>query len=646
MKRWLRLAVRAALLVTVLLVLAAAVACLVPVRVTVAAIEPRPDTRYWQMSGGYRIAYTRLAPAAGVPVRMPVVFLHGGPGGYVHSSVIRALQPLADAGHPVYLYDQHGSGLSDRLERPKASSFPDQVDDLQEIVSRHLGAARVALIGHSHGARVATYFAAAHPERVEALVLSSPGNLEPAEYDEAGRPRVEAAFPVPAALDFRPPDADQYRRDTALSAMPLKLVLAQAVAMAFDIKLVADAEADAALNTLAAGFTRNMVCNPARVQPEEGGAGFYVRTGANWFGGVQDPRPRMRRVRAPVLVLQGQCDFVPYAEAYEYVSLFPNARYQFVEGAGHLLWWEQPAAYAGAIAGFLAEQPPYSAWPPNAGLRQQPLWPAGAPDMPPGPRRPETVFRVAKVPGREYTGIADVSEPTLTVYPARGQANGAAIVVFPGGGFNLLAIDIEGTEACEWITSRGMACALLKYRVPGSNHHWDRACRCHVTPPVPLALQDAQRAIRLLRAQAGALGIDPARIGVMGFSAGGYLAAQTSALLEPAYAPVDAVDRVPSRPDFAIALYPGHLCREGGVLDPGLPIGPHIPPTFLLHAQDDPVDDPCNSTLYARALEAAGVPVELHLPATGGHAFGLRPAGEPVADWPARVERWLAAGRK
>lgn len=124
MKRWLRLAARAALLAAALLVLAAAVACLVPVRVTVAAIEPRPDTRYWQMSGGYRIAYTRLAPAAGVPGRAPVVFLHGGPGGYVHSSAIRALQPLADAGHPVYLYDQHGSGLSDRLERPKASSFP------------------------------------------------------------------------------------------------------------------------------------------------------------------------------------------------------------------------------------------------------------------------------------------------------------------------------------------------------------------------------------------------------------------------------------------------------------------------------------------------------------------------------------------
>lgn len=641
MRRGWRRGLRLAGIALGLLVLAVGVAWLWPVPVTVAPIQPRADTRYWTMDGGYRIAYTRLAPAPGVPERVPVLFLHGGPGGYVHSSVIRALQPLADAGHPVYLYDQHGSGLSDRLARPKASGFRDQVTDLHEIVARRIGAARVALIGHSHGARIAAYYAAAHPERLSAIVFSSPGNLEPAEYDGQGRPVVESAYPVPASLPFTPPPAEQYQRDTALSAMPPKVILAQAFAMAFDAKFIPDAEADAALNTLAAGFTRNMVCDPAKVRPEEGGAGFYVRTGANWFADVEDPRPKMREFRAPVLVLQGQCDFVPYAEAYEYAALFPKARYRFLAGAGHLAWWEQPAAYAQAIVDFLAEATEPVAWSPPGGRAQQPLWPKGAPDQAPGPQRPETVFRVAKVPGREYTAIADVSEPTITVFPARGDANGAAIVVFPGGGFNLLAIDIEGTEICDWITARGMACVLLKYRVPGGNHHWDRDCRCHVTPPVPLALQDAQRAIRLVRAQAGPLGIDPARIGVIGFSAGGYLVAQASTMLAPAYAPVDEIDAVSSRPDFAIALYPGHLCREGGVLDPGLPVGPQAPPTFLLHALDDPVDDPCHSRLYAAALEAAGVPVELHLLPAGGHAFGLRTTGLAVSGWPALVERWL-----
>jgi len=354
-RRWWGRLLRFAGIAAGLLALAVGVAWLWPVPVTVAPIQPRPDTRYWTMDGGYRIAYTRLAPAPGVPERVPVLFLHGGPGGYVHSSVIRALQPLAEAGHPVYLYDQHGSGLSDRLPRPKASGFLDQVADLHEIVARRIGAPRVALIGHSHGARIAAHFAAAHPERLEAMVLSSPGNLEPAGYDEDGRPVVEAAYPVPASLRFTPPPDDQYQRDTALSAMPPKMILAQAFAMAFDAKLVPDAEADAALNTLAAGFTRNMVCDPAKVQPEEGGAGFYVRTGANWFADVGDPRPKMRQVEAPVLVLQGQCDFVPYAEAYEYVALFPHARYRFLPGAGHLAWWEQPGAYARAIVDFLAD---------------------------------------------------------------------------------------------------------------------------------------------------------------------------------------------------------------------------------------------------------------------------------------------------
>lgn len=639
--RWLRRLYRAGAVVLGLLGLAVIIAFLLPVSVTVTPLQPRADTRYWHMEGGYRIAYTLLTPPLGVAERVPVIFLHGGPGGYVHSSIIRALQPLADAGHRVYLYDQHGSGLSDRLDRPKGSRFNDQVDDLEEIVTQQLGASHVALIGHSHGARIAVHFAATHPAQVEALVLSSPGNLEPSLNDPNGHATVEATYPVPTALHFQPPEDEQYRQDTALSAMPLKVILAQAAAMAFDLKLLPDAEVDAALNTLAAGFTRNMVCDPANVQAEEGGAGFYVRTGANWFADVEDPRPRMRQFTSPVLVLQGQCDFVPYAEAYEYAALFPKARYRFIERAGHLIWWEQASSYAAAIVEFLATPEPEMGWTPPAGKRQQLLWPEGAPDMPAGPPREESVFQVNKVPGREYTGIAEVSAPTITVFPAQGEPKGVAIIVFPGGGFRILAIDIEGTEICDWISSRGIACVLLKYRVPGSNHHWDSDCRCHITPPVPLALRDAQRAIRMVRAQAESLGVAPDRIGVIGFSAGGYLVAQVSTVRESAYLPKDRIDQESNRPDFAIAMYPGHLCRAGGVLDPSLPVGPHVPPTFLLQAWDDPVDDICNSTLYARALDAAGVSAEVHLFASGGHAFGLRPTGQPISDWPKLVERWL-----
>jgi acetyl esterase/lipase len=243
--------------------------------------------------------------------------------------------------------------------------------------------------------------------------------------------------------------------------------------------------------------------------------------------------------------------------------------------------------------------------------------------------------------GRPVTGIYDVSVPTLTVFPARSKPNGSAVVVFPGGGFQQLAIDLEGSEACDWLTARGFVCVLVKYRVPNSNHHYDAACNCGVTPKHLLALQDAQRAIRLVRGRAATLHVAADRIGVLGFSAGGYLVAQTSNITAPGYKPVDSFDRFSSRPNFAIALYPGHLCRDGKSLEPGIKVTKGTPPTFLVQAWDDPTDPICNSTQYARALAEAGVPSEVHLFAAGGHAFGLRPTGKSVDQWLTLLDAWL-----
>jgi acetyl esterase/lipase len=282
-----------------------------------------------------------------------------------------------------------------------------------------------------------------------------------------------------------------------------------------------------------------------------------------------------------------------------------------------------------------------SSWEPPSGLKQIPIWPNGAPDMAKGSTPAETAFDVKKTPDRHYTGIANVSTPSMTVFPPKGVNTGAAMVVFPGGGFQILAIDLEGTEICDWITAEGMTCVLLKYRVPKSNHYWDKDCKCHVTPETPFSLQDAQRTIRLVRSKAKDLNIDANRVGVIGFSAGGYLVAQTSNIFEPTYHAVDAVDRLSSRPDFAIALYPGHLCRSGATFDPSIHVTKQTPPTFLLQAWDDPIDKVCNSTLYARALNEAGVPAEVHLFAKGGHAFGLRRNAHPIASWPSLVENWL-----
>jgi acetyl esterase/lipase len=283
-------------------------------------------------------------------------------------------------------------------------------------------------------------------------------------------------------------------------------------------------------------------------------------------------------------------------------------------------------------------------WQPPPGLKQVPIWPQFAPDMHGVSQPPESVL-TAETPeaieGHTSEAVFDVTDPTMTVFPPKGRNAGVAMIVFPGGGFRAVVITSEGTEICDWITSRGITCVLSKYRVPGSNHHWDDDCHCSVTPKVPRALQDAQRTIRLVRARARTLQIDPHKIGVIGFSAGGYLVAQTSNIVKPAYPPVDAIDRISSRPDFAVALYPGHLCRSGARLDPTIHVTKRTPPTFLLQAWDDPVDEICNSTLYARALDGAGVAAEVHLFAKGGHAFTLRHKEHPVGEWPSLVEKWL-----
>lgn len=283
-------------------------------------------------------------------------------------------------------------------------------------------------------------------------------------------------------------------------------------------------------------------------------------------------------------------------------------------------------------------------WEAPAGLKQIPLWPGVVPDMKGNTQPPESVL-TAETPeaigSKTSQAVFDVTVPTLTVFPAKGKNTGVTMIVFPGGGFRAVVLTLEGTEICDWLTAKGITCVLVKYRVPGGNHWWNPACKCHETPKVPRALQDAQRSIRLVRSMAKELGVDPAKIGVIGFSAGGYLVAQTSNIFKPSYKPVDEIDKVSSRPDFAVALYPGHICRDGGKFDPTLPISKDAPPTFLLQAWDDPVDEICNSTMYARALDQAGVATEVHLFANGGHAFALRKNPHPVAMWPTLVENWM-----
>ncbi|MGZ3297426.1 MAG: alpha/beta hydrolase [Asticcacaulis sp.] len=281
-------------------------------------------------------------------------------------------------------------------------------------------------------------------------------------------------------------------------------------------------------------------------------------------------------------------------------------------------------------------------WQPPAPYQQIKLWPDALAIAKPVVTGDEVVKLIpGKTGAKGMTEVDNVLRPAMAIYPAKGGNTGAAVVVFPGGGYSILAIDLEGTEVCDWLTAKGITCAVLKYRVPGSGPQWNSECRCHKQPKVPMALQDAQRAIAILRSRSKALGIDPHKIGVLGFSAGGHLVASVSTH-DRAYAPVDAADQDNPRPDFAVALYPGHLWAEPGLnLSADIRPDAKTPPTFIVQAEDDPVDDVRNSLVYFLALKQAKVPAEMHLFAHGGHAFGLRRTAYPITNWPALVETWL-----
>ncbi len=275
-------------------------------------------------------------------------------------------------------------------------------------------------------------------------------------------------------------------------------------------------------------------------------------------------------------------------------------------------------------------------WEPSAGHAQILIWPGTAPDAEavPGPESCATTKEL--IAGKPAVVVNNVSQPTMTVYSPKGANTGAAVVVFPGGGYNCLAIDLEGTEICDWLTSIGITAVLLKYRVPTLQFEGLRESR--------QALQDAQRTLGLVRFRAAEWHIDPHKIGVIGFSAGGHMVAAISTRYEKRlYPAVDAADNESCRPDFAIALYPGHLWKRGGALElnPNVPVTRNTPPTFIVQAENDPVDPVENSLVYFMALKNAGVPVEMHLYAQGEHAFGLRRTELPITGWPQLAERWL-----
>jgi len=251
------------------------------------------------------------------------------------------------------------------------------------------------------------------------------------------------------------------------------------------------------------------------------------------------------------------------------------------------------------------------------------VWPANPPGQAPS-GKPEQWTKKR---------VTDVTHPTLAVFrPEKASDTGVCVIVCPGGGYKALMMDYEGEDVARWLNTIGVTGIVLKYRVPAPAG----------TPGYVPALADAQRSMSLVRSKAAEWGIDLHRIGMLGFSAGGHLTAATCTNFDKrSYPPIDAIDEVDCRPDFGVSIYPGGVVRRGSdQLSPEILVSSQTPPMFIVQANDDPVNADNSAYLYL-ALKHAHVPAELHIYATGGHGFGLRPSNKPCSTWPQRLHEWL-----
>lgn len=326
---------------------------LIPIKQTIKPIQPRPDTKYWTMKDGFKIAYIKIVGDS-TNTNPPIIFLHGGPGGYIHSAIINQMKEIAKKGYDVYLYDQIGSGLSDRLPKPKDYSFEKHLKDLNEIINSKIKANQVILIGHSFGGILATHFAANHADKVDKLILSSPGDLQPYRTNADGTMTdMNKIYPTPITYQFKTPI--KVFEQTEKDFLQPRIVMSMFCAMAFNFKWASDREFDDYTNTMASKFTKGMVADPKNVKPEEGGAGGYSHGLSNYYGNLEDVRVKLKQLNISTLVLQGQYDQGEYSSVYEYCDLL-NGKYLFIENAGHIIWWDKPNMFIQTILNFLDDK--------------------------------------------------------------------------------------------------------------------------------------------------------------------------------------------------------------------------------------------------------------------------------------------------
>jgi proline iminopeptidase len=306
-------------------------------------LQKRAATKYWQLSTGSRIGYTTIA-AKGEKKPFPILYLHGGPGGFISERNIQMLLPLSDDGYDIYLYDQIGSGSSDRLENIEEYTADRHKRDLEEIVKK-TGSEKVILIGQSWGAILATLFLADHPEKIEKLIFTGPGPIMPIR-------RELADIAAPDSLHLKDPVFSNFDANQTVQNIRSRAVMFWA--KTFGNRLATEKEANDFLLTLTDQTNKAMVCDTTKALRAEPGGGFYAQVmTVNSFDKIQDPRPKIKDSKVPLLLLKGQCDNQKWGFITEYLELFPNRTLVIVPSAGHGISIEQPEIYLKTIRKFL-----------------------------------------------------------------------------------------------------------------------------------------------------------------------------------------------------------------------------------------------------------------------------------------------------
>ncbi|PHN07013.1 alpha/beta hydrolase [Flavilitoribacter nigricans] len=315
----------------------------IPRNYDVSPFRERPDTQYWELETGSRIGYTLLRGDTS-RVHAPIIYLHGGPGGMIQDEVVEFFRPIAAAGYDVYLYDQIGSGHSDRLSEIGDYSVARHRADLEAIVAR-IGAERVILFGHSWGSMLATEFLAGNREKVESMILSGPGPILPIKNELAG-------LKAPDSLQLTAPKYSNREGNERANNLRSKLVYYWA--RIFKRKLASDREADQFFTHLNNQLSKSTTCNGEGLPPYPGGGGYYVHMmTVNSFYEVKDKRSAIRDSPTPLLIIKGQCDNQKWGFLEEYLRLFPNSRYQIIPAAGHRIDPDRFDEYRKIVLDFL-----------------------------------------------------------------------------------------------------------------------------------------------------------------------------------------------------------------------------------------------------------------------------------------------------